>query len=471
VSTSFRDPSGQVLASRHRILRLVNAEGRDLLLAFLNSKVGQQLVEAGLIVGTEPLDDVDAAELRDSGNLPLAAVPGGSYFEHERVPFPSFPFEWPPEMLHAAGVLTLDIALRCLEAGLGLKDATPYNVLFRGPRPVFVDLLSFEKRDPRDPIWLAYAQFTRNFTLPLLVNRHLGLPLDQIFQTRREGLEPAEAYRLLGTIRRLLPPFLSLVTIPTWLGAFEGEKLYRPRRDTDPERAKFVLESLLKSLERKLRRLAPRPSESQWSKYMGKNCSYTGEQLARKTQFVEASLERCAPSTLLDIGCNTGFFSIMAAKRGARVVALDSDPMVVGRLWREASSHKLDILPLVADISRPSPGLGWRNRECPPLVERLRGGFDTVLMLALIHHLLVTERIPLSEVVDLAAELTTRYAVIEYIGPGDAMFQRLTRGRDALHQSLTRAAFEQAWTSRFEILSSCELPDSTRALYLLGRKG
>ena len=47
-------------------------------------------------------------------------------------------------MLHAAGALTLELAQGALEEGFGLKDATPYNVLFRGSRPVFVDVLSFE---------------------------------------------------------------------------------------------------------------------------------------------------------------------------------------------------------------------------------------------------------------------------------------------------------------------------------------
>jgi SAM-dependent methyltransferase len=457
--------------SKHRILRFVNAQGQRDLTAFLNSRVGQNLAESRLIVNTEPLDDLEGLAFLSSHQSHIAhPISGGSFFEHERIPFLSYPFEWPAEMLHAAGMLTLDIAEKCLGEGLGLKDATPYNVLFRAAEPVFVDLLSFEKRSSGDPIWLAYGQFTRNFTLPLLLNRHLGVPLAQIFGIRRDGIEPIEAYRLLGPIRRLLPPFLSLVTLPTWLNAFEGEELYRPRTYDDPDRAKFVAGFTLKSLRRKLRRLAPRQSESQWSTYMGTNCSYSEEQFAAKTRFVEASLEQCAASTLLDVGCNSGFFSIMAARKGARVVAIDSDPMVVGHLWNETSALKLDILPLVADISRPSPGLGWRNRECPPLLERLRASFDTVLMLALVHHLLVTERIPLPEVVDLASELCTRHAIIEYVGPGDPMFRRLTRGRDRLHQSLNQPAFEQAWMSRFDIVNSCQLPASSRVLYLLGRK-
>ena len=469
--TSFRDPSGQALVTRERVLRLVNRRGESDLLAFLDSGVGKNLVKARLVVGTERVSEADATCLLQSPSALWSGEPeANSLFEHERVPFRSYPFEWAPEMLHAAGVLTLDIAEDCLKEGFGLKDATPYNVLFRSSRPIFVDLLSFEKRNPGDPIWLASAQFTRNFTLPLLLNQRMGLPPSQVFATRRDGIQPREVYGFLGGVRKLLPPYLSLVTIPVWLSSFENEKLYRLRPDQNPERARFILTRLFRSLRRQLASFSPRQSESEWSVYMGKNCSYTEEQFAVKARFVDSSLDHCQPAALLDLGCNDGFFSILAAKKGARVVAIDGDSIVVGHLWKKAYAQDLDILPLVADICRPSAALGWRNSECPALLDRLRGNFDTVLMLALVHHLLVTERIPLPEVVDLACELCTRHAIIEYIGPGDPMFQRLTRGRDALHESFNQAVFERAWNSRFETLKTCQLPGSSRTLYLLRRR-
>ena len=77
-------------------------------------------------------------------------------------------------MLHAAGRLTLDLAQNCLKEGYSLKDASPYNVLFRSGMPVFLDLLSFELRNPCDPIWNPYAQFCRNFLLPLLAHKTSG---------------------------------------------------------------------------------------------------------------------------------------------------------------------------------------------------------------------------------------------------------------------------------------------------------
>src|ERR1019366_3194276 len=129
----------------------------------------------------------------------------------------------------------------------------------------------------------------------------------------------------------------------------------------------------------------------------------------------------------------TGHFSMMAARSGASVVALDYDPAVVGSVWRRASAEKLDILPLVVNLTRPTPAVGWRNGEWPSFLERAKGGFDAVFLLAVIHHMLVTERVPLAEIVDLAAELTTGYVVVEFVSPGDSMFRVLVRGRDELY--------------------------------------
>src|SRR5947207_2576713 len=157
----------------------------------------------------------EARAYTDPGTGPLI---GQMILEHERVDFPSYPYEWNPEMLHAAGMLTLDLAQALHADGLGLKDGTPYNVLFRGPEPVFIDVLSFERREPGDATWLPYAQFVRTFLLPLLANRAYGLGLDQVLTTRRDGLEPEEVYRWTSPLQRLRPPYFSLVTMPVWLG-------------------------------------------------------------------------------------------------------------------------------------------------------------------------------------------------------------------------------------------------------------
>ena len=172
------------------------------------------------------------------------------------------------------------------------------------------------------------------------------------------------------------------------------------------------------------------------------------------------------PAAVLDLGCNTGRYSRLAAREGARVVAIDSDPVVVGELWRRAKEERLDVLPLVLDIARPSPAMGWRYGEQTSFLARARRSFDLVLMLALVHHLAVAERIPLAEVAGLAAELTRDILIVEHVEPSDPQFHRLARGRDALFAGLDRAALEAAFAPYFETVQVEPLPDARRSLHV-----
>jgi 2-polyprenyl-3-methyl-5-hydroxy-6-metoxy-1,4-benzoquinol methylase len=473
---SFRDPTGTCLLVDGRVLRVVRESGVAAFEAFLRTKSARGFVERRQLVATRRLEEPELTALRGLVSMTgfPSAGPGGAVFEHERIWFPSYPYEWPPEMLWEAGRLTLEMALAALEDGHGLTDATPCNILFRGSEPVFIDVPSFESRTPGDPVWTPYGQFVRTFLLPLLANRRWSIPLADIFTTHRDGLEPERVYPWCGPLERFQPRILSLVSMPTWLrgrARSEGGKLYESRTIPNREKARFIVESLLKQLRRSLQWLEPPArKESVWSDYMATH-SYSEPAFAAKERFVESLLREFKPSRALDVGANTGHFSALAARAGAAVVALDLDPACVGALWRRAQAEKLNVLPLVVDLSRPSPALGWRNSECPSFLDRAAGRFDAVLMLAVIHHLLVTERVPLKEILRLASELTTSLLVIEFVPPEDTMFRQLTRGRDHLHASLTRAVFETACGEHFDTINSVPLPGSGRRLYALKRKG
>lgn len=475
VNSSFRDPAGQLFVIDGRIIRIVNGSGVQDLRAFLDSTTARKFTDSGRLVGTDTLEATKARDLLEKREINLFDIADGSIVvEHEQIPFQNFPYEWSAEMLHSAGRLTLDLAESLLDEGLGLKDATPYNVLFRGPQPVFVDLLSFERRNPGDPIWLPQAQFERTFLLPLLVNKYFGMQLDQVLAVRRDGLEPEDVYRLCGPFRRLLPPFLSLISIPTWLAARhdqDNQSIYKPKILDNVEKARFIVRSLFKRLRRILDDLEPtRGKSSAWSDYITSNNNYSELHFRGKTTFVEDAMAEFKPKRVLDIGCNTGHYSAVAAKKGAQVVAIDSDAVVVGEAWRNACAEGLYVLPLMINLTRPSPAIGWRNGECPAFLDRARGAFDAVLMLAVIHHMLVSERIPLDEILELAAELTSAILIVEFVEPADSMFRRLARGRDHLFTDLTKELFENSCARRFQIIRSQHLDETSRWLYLLLKK-
>ena len=458
---SFRDPAGSLIRHRDRILRAVRAEFVAEFEEFLASAFARKAMESGQLVHSIRVPTSIAAG---------AGVAAGALYEHERIPFPSYPHEWPPEMLAAAGELTLELASSALPETFGLKDATPYNILFRGAAPVFVDTLSFERRNPLDPSWMAYAQFVRTTLLPLLAHRQFRLPPHQAFLAGRDGLDPETVYRWASTFDRVSPSFLSLVSLPKWLSGRTSSETYRPKRSRSHEQASFIVAHLLESCRKRLRKLAPTQRDSVWSDYLEHKSLYTPQQLEQKQAFVAEALELATPRNVLDVGANEGRFSFLAAQRGASVVAIDSDPNVVGTIWRKAHERQLDVLPLIVDLTRPTPALGWRNQECDSFLDRARGHFDLVMMLAVIHHMLVTERVPLADIFALLSEITSDFALIEFVSPADPMFRKIVRGREALHADLTIGAFEAAAAPHFEIVRMAQIQGLSRWLYLFRKR-
>lgn len=435
------------------------------------SVTAQHLIEAGKLVGTTELPESESGELAAfAEETPAAGKDSGKVVEHKRVWFASYAYEWPPEMLFAAAELTLELAEALLSDGLSLKDATPYNVLFEGPKPIFVDVLSFEKRTQGDSQWLPYGQFVRTFVLPLLMNKQFGTTGAETFVTYRDGLEPERVYPHTTWSQRLRSPFLTTVSIPSWLARRvnpDEKKLYEGGKPMAPDKADFILRSQFRRARKLLRRVRPPESRhSTWSSYV-KNLSYTPEDFDLKASLIRRWLGSTQPASVLDVGCNTGLFSQIAAEAGARVVGIDLDPVVVGMTWRRAVAENLDILPLVVNLARPSPATGWRNAEYPSFLDRAEGSFDAVMMLAVLHHLLVTERIPLGEIVQVCRRLAGQYLIIEFIAKEDDMFQRLTRGRESLHADFTQEAFEAACGRAFKVIEKAQVKGNFRWLYLL----
>jgi SAM-dependent methyltransferase len=181
-------------------------------------------------------------------------------------------------------------------------------------------------------------------------------------------------------------------------------------------------------------------------------------------------LERCRPLRVLDIGANTGTYSLLAAEAGAEVVSLDNDTAALEQLWRNAAAQQKPITALVANIARPTPAAGWKNREHLSLLDRLTGKFDLVLMLAVIHHLILREQLPLAHIAELCSALTNRWLVLEWVPPTDPMYREWLRGRDALYGHLSEDDLLEAFAPYFHAVERKQLGNE-RVLLLFERNG
>jgi SAM-dependent methyltransferase len=450
---TFRDPAGSLRIHGEQVLRTVHPRYAAESLRFLQSDLARRWISQGDLVASQV---VSAEE-----DQPLV-------IEHPRVFFPSYPWEWTPGQWVAAGELTLELSSQLLHEGWILKDATPLNILFDGARPVFVDLLSIERRDPCSPLWLAYGQFARTFLLPLAAYKYLGWPLAATLN-RRDGYEPGDLYPYLAALTRWSAPLRSLITLPFLLETRKRGTGAPPALRQEPEIAAAVLERNLKGFARTLHALQSKARASRWSEYQAGADHYSDSDRQRKNEFVERALRSLVPESVLDIGGNTGQYSRIAAGVGARVVAWDTDVASSDRSWQEAKAAGLPILPLVADVARPTPAVGWRNGESLTLLDRARERFDCVMMLGILHHLLLADQIPMGDVATLVSSLTRRWCIVEWVPKTDPRYIDLCRGRDELYQHLNEELFLEQFTRHFAIESREELSNG-RVLFLFDKR-
>jgi SAM-dependent methyltransferase len=467
LEVTFRDPAGQLQLTPTYALRHIYPAAVEETQVFLASSLCKALERSGDLIPTE------IAEPRSHQSM----SPGELWLQHPRIDPISYPWEWTTGQWRSAAELTLRLASQAISAGWTLKDATPLNILFNGGRPILVDVLSFEKRDPNSSVWLAYGQFVRTFLLPLIAERVLSWPL-QATLFSRDGYEPRTLYNALGPWQRLNPNLLDVVTLATLFEESGGKgsraKPQKKPSTTDPELAKHILLRRIARLDKQIVRSARSETASRWSGYQQAAAHYAVADTEDKQRFVASALERCRPARVLDIGANTGNYSLLAAQAGAEVVALDSDAAAIEVLWRRTFEQKLPITAMVANFARPTPAVGWRNREQLSLLDRLTGKgryagkFDLVLMLAVIHHLILREQLPLRHIADLCASLTRRWLVLEWVPPTDPMFQEWLRGRDDLYGSLSEDDLKNAFAPFFHVVDRTEL-GNCRVLFLFER--
>jgi 2-polyprenyl-3-methyl-5-hydroxy-6-metoxy-1,4-benzoquinol methylase len=237
----------------------------------------------------------------------------------------------------------------------------------------------------------------------------------------------------------------------------------------EPEVAKQILLKTLRSLWSQMHKVSPAHRSSTWSDYAETAIHYSDEDHARKRGFVGKALANARPDRVLDVGCNTGVYSNLAADAGAKVVSVDTDVQAIDRLCASLKDSGKDILPLCVDLARPTPAAGWENRENASFLSRCDGHFDTVMMLAVLHHLLLRNQIPMDRIAALCGSLTTRHLIVEWVPPADPKFRELLRGRETIYEHITEAAFRETFARHFVVCDELTLANGRTMLHLQKR--
>ena len=436
------------------VFRALSGTGLEEWRALAESPLWGELQAERRVVATE-----EAAVDTSDG---LLAGDAAGVLRHERVPFVSYPYEWPFSMLKDAALLQLELNRRALRAGLALKDASPYNVQWRGTRPVFIDVGSFERLRPGEP-WAGYRQFCMLFLYPLMLQAYKDLPFHAALRGSLDGIAPAEARALLAGERfrkGVLSNVLAHARLESRYAGAEGGAVKR-----DLKRAGFneqLLAANFAKLEKLVGRLEWKPGETAWTGYAEDN-TYDAAATDAKTAFVREAAARRRVALAWDAGCNDGRYARVAAESADLVVAFDADHATVDALYRTLREERReDVLPLVMSLTDPSPDLGWRGRERASL-ER-RGAPGLVLCLALVHHVCIAGNVPVRELLDWLRSLDCTL-VIEFPERSDPMVQRLLGGkREGSNPDYERAAFERALEQGFTVDRSLRVSE-TRTLY------
>jgi SAM-dependent methyltransferase len=446
---SYRDRAGRVFRRDGEVYRGLRADALDTWRTVAAKPFYRELERDGKLVATTEVS-------RD------LAMEWDGVLRHERVPVISYAYEWPFGMLRRAALLQLEVLNRALTDGVTLRDATTFNVQWIGARPVFIDVPSFALL-AEGALWTGYRQFCEQFLYPLLIEAYKGIPFQPWLRGHIDGIDAEAASRLLMPSKMLRPGVLKHVYLHAALQrsmrARTSMSVAKEIRTQQNLHSRELIRANVRNLIKIVDGLRA-GATSDWTEYEGTH-SYSPEDRTAKEQFVVDALRDSRPRVTFDIGCNTGAFSEIAASHCEYVVGADSDPQVVERVFARGHQH---ILPMVWDLADPSPGLGWRGRERPPLQERLRP--DLTLALALIHHLVLGRNILLSEVIEELAALGGD-AVIEWVDRTDPMAARLLGRKDEPFDDYTLASFEEHLGRSYVIERKQPLASGSRILYFL----
>ncbi|MBI2270062.1 MAG: SAM-dependent methyltransferase [Bacteroidetes bacterium] len=449
---SFRDPDGRVFLRENILYRSVAFSYKENYLQLIRSGLYSKLTALGFLIHHDEVDvSPDATE----------------YFKllkPKRIKFISYPYEWSFNQLKDAAFLVLEIQRIALAHGMTLKDSSAFNIQFNEGKPVLIDTLSFEICKEGEP-WVAYKQFCQHFLAPLALMSFKDPRLIQLFKNNLDGIPLDLAASLLPAGSR----FNTGILIHIHLHLVGQNKFSEKKIDRNSGKKKFsrnAFSGLVESLGKAIAGLRSPGHVASWYNYYA-DIELPGAYIPEKIKMVNNYCEQVSPHCVWDLGANTGVFSKLDSLKNSFVVSMDSSYECVDKIYTDCRENgSTNILPLVIDVMNPSPGLGWENKERDPVFKR--GAADLVMALALVHHLAITNNLPLNRIASFFNDIT-KHLVIEFVPKEDANAQKLFRSKADIIPDYTVENFEAEFSNYFAIKEKIKLAGTERVLYLMRR--
>ena len=453
-AASFRDPSGFIYYHKGELLRQVNLIYKDNFELLINSGLYQGLVKQKLLIQHKEVD-LKYAYNKDAYKVikPQVVTPL------------SYAYDWSFSMLKDAALLTLKIQEQALDHGMILKDATSFNIQFDKGKPIFIDTLSFEKYEPGRP-WVAYRQFCEQFLAPLVLMSKVDLRLNQLLKIYLQGIPLDLTSKLLPKNTYFNLNFFSHIHLHAKSQARMADKQLNIKQ-TKFKLSLLQLKSLISNLHGLIAKLELRKDKTEWGEYYTFT-NYTKGAFSDKGKFITQITKRIKPKLVWDLGANDGYFSRLAGKYGAQVVAFDIDPVAVEKNYLQIKKKKeTNLLPLLIDLTNPTGDYGWANKERPMMVKQSRP--DMVMALALVHHLAIGNNVPLNKIAEYFASLG-KYLIIEFVPKEDSKVRKLLASREDIFLDYKQTVFERVFAKYFKLVNKHIVKGSMRTLYLYENK-
>lgn len=438
--SSFKDPDGYVFYSDDQVYREIYQKYEENYEKLMNSGLYKELTQKNLLIEHEEVKSQNSNRV----------------LKMNKLDFISYPYEWGFSQLKDAALLTLKIERVAGNYGMTLKDASARNVQFKNGEPIFIDTLSFKKK--KEQPWKAYQQFCRNFVAPLALMTHTDARLNTLMRNYVDGIP-------LDITSKLLPrkTYFSLgLGIHIHLHS-KFQSRYSEGGDwSQKSMSNKMLSSIKKNLESTINKLENKSNGTAWTDYYESELNYTESGFKQKENIVERFAKKVQPSDTWDLGANNGRFSrIVSDHTTGLTVSLESDVEAVDQNYNKGDE---DVLPLVQDLTNPSPDLGWMNKEMKSLFGR--GDPELGIVLALTHHLAISSNIPLAEQAKFFSEHFEKL-IIEFVPRSDSKVQNLLSSREDVFSEYSLEVFESEFNKFFEEIDKEKIQDSERTIYLM----